>query len=174
MMDEDGAEKTAAAVGEHTLAQDLAGRFGEAVLETVEAEGQSFALVAVGSLLEICRWLKEERGFRYLADVIAVDWPEREKRFEVVYQLYCHQRAECFRLKVQAAENDAIPSVTGLWSGADWPERECHDLMGVSFKGHPDLTRLLLPEEATGHPLRKDYPLRGRDDLGYRVPESRR
>jgi NADH-quinone oxidoreductase subunit C len=156
-------------VPEQELLAELQEVFGAAVLEVSEFRDQPCALVDVGSLLAVCNWLKAERGFRYLADVIGVDYPKREKRFEVVYQLYCHERAERLRLKVRVAEGEPVPSLTSVWSGAGWPERECFDLMGISFAGHPDLRRSLLPPEATGHPLRKDYPLRGRDDLGYRV-----
>ncbi len=164
---------------EPTLTDVLRSRFGEAVLESGEFRGQPWVVVEAGSLLEVCRWLQGEKGFRYLADVIAVDYPAREKRFEVIYQLYCHQRAERFRLKARAADGEPLPSVTPVWGGANWPERECYDLMGVEFSGHPDLRRILLPQEATGHPLRKDYPLRGRgaledDDLGYLRPEVAR
>lgn len=162
-------EKLEAAPPGPQLEAEMRELFGEAVLGFNEFRGQPCALLEAGTLLEVCRWLRDERGFRYLADVIAVDYPKREKRFEVVYQLFCHERAERVRLKVQAAEGEAVPSVTAIWSGAAWPERECFDLMGVRFSGHPDLRRILLPEEATGHPLRKDYPLKGRSDLGYKV-----
>jgi NADH-quinone oxidoreductase subunit C len=167
------AEPEAPASAEQALEQGLRGelraQFGEAVLETAEFRDQPWAVVEAASLVEVCRWLRDERGFRYLADVIAADYPKKGKRFEVVYQLFCHERAERFRLKVRLAEGEAVPSVTPVWSGAGWPERECFDLMGVSFAGHPDLRRILLPEEAEGHPLRKDYPVRGRNDLGFKV-----
>ena len=152
-----------------TLQEELREQFGEAVLGFSEFRGQPEILTHVGSLLEVCRYLKAGLGFRYLADVIGVDYPGRERRFEVVYVLFCHERAERLRLKVQVAEGEPVPSVTSVWTGANWPERECFDLLGISFSGHPDLRRILLPEEATGHPLRKDYPLRGRGDLGYRI-----
>jgi len=149
-------------------------QFGEAVLAYIRFRGQRCATIALSALLDVCRWLKAEQGFTYLADVIAVDYPKRDKRFQMVYQLFCVERAERLRLKVDVAEGESVPSVSGIWSGAAWPERECFDLMGIVFSGHPDLRRILLPEEATGHPLRKDYPLRGRErfadeDLGYKV-----
>jgi NADH-quinone oxidoreductase subunit C len=167
--EEPRAEQSAPAPEAPTFEGELRGRFGAAVLEWTEFRGQPCALVEAAALGEVCRWLKDEKGFRYLADVIGADYPSRDKRFEVVYQLYCHERAERFRLKVRLAEGEAVASVTSLWSGAEWPEREVFDLFGVAFEGHPDLRRILLPEEATGHPLRKDYPLKGRDDLGFKV-----
>lgn len=148
--------------------------FGPAVLGWEEFRGQRCVLLDSSVLLDACRWLRDERGFRYLADVIAVDYPAHPKRFEVVYQLYAHEHAERLRLKVRAADGELVPSVTRIWAGAQWPERECFDLMGVRFSGHPDLRRILLPEEASGHPLRKDYPLRGRSDLGFKVERGGR
>jgi NADH-quinone oxidoreductase subunit C len=103
--------------------------------------------------------------FRYtfLVDLCAADYPARARRFEVVYHLYSFRENRRLRLKTRAGEGEAVPSVTAVWRGADWPEREAHEMLGVDFSGHPDLAPLLLWEGFAGHPLRKDFPLAGRD-----------
>jgi NADH-quinone oxidoreductase subunit C len=96
-----------------------------------------------------------------LVDLCGVDFPGRNPRFEVVYHVCDPTAGRWARLKVTAGEDTPVPSVTGVWRGADWPEREVWDLFGVRFEGHPDLTRLLLWEGFDGHPLRKDFPVEG-------------
>jgi NADH-quinone oxidoreductase subunit C len=101
--------------------------------------------------------------------ITAVDYLGTEPRFEVVYNLLSIPRTARIRLRVKVPEGDcAVPSVTGVWRGADWFERYCFDMYGIRFTGHPDLRRLFMYDEFVGHPLRKDYPLRGRQPL---VPE---
>jgi NADH-quinone oxidoreductase subunit C len=90
---------------------------------------------------------------------------KKEPRFEVVYHLYSLEHRHMIRLRAEVAEDDAsIESVVDIWAGANWHERECFDLLGITFNGHPDLRRVLLPDDWEGHPLRKDYPLKS--DLG--------
>jgi NADH-quinone oxidoreductase subunit C len=134
-------------------------------------------------IVEIARYLKENRefDFDYLRDLCGVDHltqgsqysltqssqPAGGKtaRFEVVYQLYSIRLKHALRLNVQVPEEDAsIESVTGVWRGADWHERECYDMFGIVFNGHPDLRRVLLPEDWEGFPLRKDYPTAGPEE----------
>ena len=111
--------------------------------------------------------LKDDPGlkFDFLSDLSCVDWYPNEPRFEVAYHLLSMQRKERLRLKVKLAGDDAsVESLTSVWPGANFFEREVWDLMGIRFKGHPDLKRIQLPENYEGHPLRKDYPLTGRGE----------
>ena len=117
-------------------------------------------------IVEVCSFLREdpELAFDYLSDLSGVDYPEHEKRFEVVYHLYSISKGHRVRLKVEVGEGEAVPTVTGVWRTADWHEREAYDLLGIPFEGHPDLRRILLPDDWEGHPLRKEYPLEGYED----------
>ncbi|KAJ7655141.1 NADH or F420H2 dehydrogenase [Mycena polygramma] len=105
--------------------------------------------------------------FKYLMQVTAVDFPEREKRFEVVYHLLSTRSQGRIRVKTYAGEGDHVPSATGLFRSADWYEREVWDMYGVFFSGHPDLRRILTDYGFEGHPLRKDFPLTGYTELRY-------
>jgi NADH-quinone oxidoreductase subunit C len=113
-------------------------------------------------LREACSLLKLDLGFTFLADVTAVDWYPSEPRFEVIYHLLSMQHKERLRLKVKLGGDDAhVESVTGIWTSANFFEREVYDLFGVRFSGHPNLRRIMMPEDWEGHPLRKDYPVEG-------------
>jgi NADH-quinone oxidoreductase subunit C len=113
-------------------------------------------------IVAACRFLKIERRFARVSAVTAVDWYPAEPRFEVVYLLHSLEANERLRLKCRlGGERPEIDSVTGVWLGADWYEREVFDLFGIAFRGHPDLRRIMMPEDWTGHPLRKDYPVNG-------------
>lgn len=120
-------------------------------------------------LVEILAYLKEEPGFEYsfLADITATDemddpdFQAKGRRFEVVYQLFSPVHHWRIRVKVGVAEGEAVPTAVSIWKGADWAEREVYDMFGVPFKDHPDLRRILMDQRWVGHPLRKDYPLRG-------------
>lgn len=118
------------------------------------------------SLVAVCQFLKSDEGgaYTYLVDETAVDYPKREKRFEVIYNLYSFKRNDRLRLKVLASASEKIPTVAGVWPTANWLEREVFDMFGVEYEGHPDLRRILLPEEWEGHPLRKDYDILRQDD----------
>jgi NADH-quinone oxidoreductase subunit C len=121
--------------------------------------------VARESLLVISQFLKSVDGGAYtlLTDETAVDYPKRERRFEVIYHLYSFQRNDRLRLKVIAGENEQVPSVVSVWITANWLEREIFDMFGLLFEGHPDLRRILLPDEWVGYPLRKDYDILKQD-----------
>jgi len=133
-----------------------------------EFRGQVRVVVAVDRLFELLKMLKEQHGFDLLVDVTCVDYldyPYAKDRFGLVYLLANTETNE--RLTVRAFVNDplpTVPSVVPLWKGADWLEREVWDMLGIRFDGHPDLRRILLPEEFTAHPLRRDYPLQGRGE----------
>lgn len=149
---------------EHVTVRRLQEAFPEAVEEVMSFRDETWAVVRVEALLEVCRFLKEdpELAYDFLSFVCAVDYMPREPRFEVVYQLYSTKFHHRFRIKTRVGGQDPrVPSVTSIWPTADWHERETFDLMGIGFDGHPDLRRILLPQDWVGHPLRKDYPLRG-------------
>jgi NADH-quinone oxidoreductase subunit C len=137
-------------------------RFGAGVEEVVEFRGQTTVVLARAEVGEAVRFLKETPalGFGFLADLTAYDdWPA-EPRFNVVYQLRNLNKASNLRLKVRVPGDDPVmPTITGVFRGADWHERELWDMFGLKFTGHPDLRRILMPEDWQGHPLRKDYPL---------------
>jgi NADH-quinone oxidoreductase subunit C len=129
--------------------------------------GDWTAIVPVAKLLDVVRFLRDTPGiaFDFCSDVTASDWPTRPQRFDVVYCLYSTQFRTRLRLKVRAAENEPVPSVSGVWPAANWLEREVYDLFGVNFTGHPDRRRILMPEDWQGFPQRKDYPLEGPGEL---------
>jgi len=140
----------------------LAERFPEAVVSGKLDRGEITLEILPEKIVEVCRFLKDERRFVRLSGVTAVDWLPQEPRFEVVYHLHSLDRNERLRLKCRlGGESPAIESVTGVWRSADWYEREVFDLFGISFRNHPNLRRILMPEDWDGHPLRKDYPVHG-------------
>nr|WP_320133127.1 NADH-quinone oxidoreductase subunit C [uncultured Holophaga sp.] len=132
------------------------------VLDRHAFRGDLTAVVAPERLPEVIDALHAE-GFQQLLDVTAVDWMEREPRFDVVYHLLNLVTQERLRLKAGVAEGAAVPSLTGRFASADWSEREVFDLFGIPFEGHPNLQRLLMWKDFPGHPLRKDFPLDGGD-----------
>ena len=118
--------------------------------------------IAPAKIASICGFLKYDQKFVRLSTVTAVDRYPAEPRFEVVYHLHCVERKERLRLKCRLrGEDPAIESVTPVWAGAGWYEREVFDLFGIRFLNHPDLRRIMLPDDWEGHPLRKDYPIMG-------------
>jgi NADH-quinone oxidoreductase subunit C len=147
------------------IAEKIKEKFPEEVLEIKEFRGQVAVTLKKARIFEICRFLHDEPelSFDYLADLCGVDFlGKKEKRFEVVYHLYSIKHRRGIRLKAEVAEDDpAIDSVVPIWAGVNWHERECFDMFGIVFKGHPDHRRILMPEDWEGHPLRKDYPLQG-------------
>ena len=145
--------------------------------ETVARDGETIVYVARERLLEAMTWLKQTPGqdYDYLVDVTAVEFRDRERPLEVVYFLRSLTRKADLRVKVEldAAGELAVDSVWGLWHGADWLEREVFDMFGITFRGHPDLRRILMWETyAEGFPLRKDFPLRGRFSRAEQVRQA--
>ena len=144
----------------------LQAAFGPAVLRREESCGDTIVYVARDQAYRILAWLKTTPGqdFNYLTDITAVDYRDPERPLEVVYQLRSLERKVDLRLKIQLDKRQPleVDSVWGLWKGSDWLEREVYDMFGVTFRGHPDLRRILMWETyAEGYPLRKDFPLRG-------------
>jgi len=118
--------------------------------------------IAPEHIVDVCAYLKQSQNFVRLSTVTGVDWYPEEPRFEVVYHLHSPERNERLRLKCRlAGANPEIDSVTPVWRGAGWYERETFDLFGISFRSHPDLRRIMLPDDWEGYPLRKDYPVTG-------------
>jgi NADH-quinone oxidoreductase subunit C len=127
-------------------------------LEPVATPDQQTIGIPSHSIVDVCRTLRDQRGFIFLADITAVDWWPREPRFEVVYHLASAD--DRLRIKVRVPGTvPLLPTVQTVWPGANWLEREVWDLFGVVFEGHNDLRRLLMPEDWDGHPLRKDFPV---------------
>ncbi len=134
------------------------------VAEVIEARGETTVVIGRDDLLKVAGYLATEPSlnFSFLSDIATVDRFPMEPRFEVNYQLLSMDLPARLRLKVKLSGGDpVIPSVFGIWPTADWHERENFDLFGIRFEGHPNLRRILMPDEWEGHPLRKDYPTEG-------------
>jgi NADH-quinone oxidoreductase subunit C len=146
---------------ENITKKKLQEKFPDSILEIVEFRGELTFFLKKEDLIEICVFLKSDPELKYnfLSDVCGVDFPERDKRFEVVYNLYSIPNSFRIRLKIRVGEDEPVPSVTPIWSGANWMEREVYDMLGIRFDNHPDLRRILLPDDWVGYPLRKDFPL---------------
>ena len=133
-----------------------------AILETIERLGETTHIVAPERIVETCRHFKDEDRYERLSAVTCVDWHPAEPRFEVVYHLHSLSQNRRLRLKCRlSGDAPEIDSVYSVWRSADWFEREVFDLFGVRFRNHPNLTRILMPLDWEGHPLRKDYPVHG-------------
>jgi len=144
----------------------LKSSFADAIIREDDFRGQQSFYIKSEALVPICEELLHdgELDVKYLSDITALDWlgheEEKNGRFEVIYNLYSLSHQYRFFLKVRlTGDNPRIVSLTHLWRGADWLEREVYDLMGIQFEGHPDLSKILTPDDLEGHPLRKDYPL---------------
>lgn len=153
------------------IATSLRENFPDEVLQVYTFHGQTGVIVKRDRILSVLRWLRDtpKIEMNHLMDLCGVDNKKRGEaslqRFEVVYNLYSISCRHNIRIRAQVPEEDPrLDSATPLWPGADWHERECYDLMGIHFTGHPNLQRILLPETWEGHPLRKEYPLRGKEE----------
>lgn len=148
------------------LLNDLQKKLPGAVGEAVIFRNQPSVNVEKDQLVSVCQFLRSRSGGAYtmLTDETATDYPKREKRFDVIYHLYSFERNDRLRLRVQVGGDEPVPSVVSVWAAANWMEREIFDLFGIVFDGHPNLKRLLLPDEWVGHPLRKDYDILRQDD----------
>ena len=120
-------------------------------------------------LVEVILFLKnnQKTKFRQLIDITAVDYPEKEKRFKMIYLLLSHENNQRIKIEFEIKENDMVNSITSIYPAANWMEREVFDMYGISFKDHPDLRRILTDYGFKGHPLRKDFPLTGHNEVRY-------
>jgi NADH-quinone oxidoreductase subunit C len=144
------------------LVEALQSRFGEAITDVVLYANEHTVFVTRESLVDVCRYLKEEAGFGYFVDMGGIDRFTEERRFEVYYGLVNMQERRRIRIKVRVEEEDAVlPTLTGLYRAANWNERECFDMFGIRFDGHPDPRRMYLPEDFEYFPLRKEFPVLG-------------
>ena len=141
-------------------------KFPDSVLEvtTLRDLKDEFTIrVKKDSIVDICSYLKKEFRFNLLSDLCGVHYPDKDDKFEVVYHIFSIDTKERLRLKVGLKEGEKVRTVIPVWGTANWHEREAFDLLGIVFEGHPNLKRILLPDEWEGHPLRKDYPYRSKD-----------
>ncbi len=155
--------------------QALLAAFPDAGLQVSFWVGDWTVIVPADRLLDVARFVREVpvAPFDFCADVTATDWPARaDRRFDIVYCLYSTTARQRLRLKVRAGEAAPVASVTAIWPAANWFEREVFDMFGVRFAGHPDLRRILMPEDWQGHPERKDYPLEGPGELILESPQE--
>lgn len=132
------------------------------ILETVQAFGETTLIADPAQIVDVCRHFKHSEKFIRLSGITAVDWHPSEPRFEVVYHLHSVELNKRLRVKCRLSGiNPEIDSVTSVWSGANWYEREVYDMFGIGFRNHPNLVRILMPTDWDGYPLRKDYPVHG-------------
>jgi len=151
------------------LADYVAETLGESLVEHQMAYGELTLVVAPGDILGVLTFLRDDPQTQFvnLTDICGVDYPEREKRFDVVYHLLSPRQNQRIRVKVRVGEDDPVPSVCDVFAGSDWFEREAYDFYGILFTGHPDLRRILTDYGFEGHPLRKDFPLTGFVEVRY-------
>jgi NADH-quinone oxidoreductase subunit C len=151
------------------LAAHLKNRLGDVILDSALAFGELTVRVAPADIVKTATFLRDDERCRFVSiiDISGADYPYRAQRFDVVYHLLSPTKNLRIRVRVHADEETLVPSVTGVWPGADWYERETYDLYGVLFSGHPDLRRILTDYGFEGHPLRKDFPLTGFVEVRY-------
>jgi NADH-quinone oxidoreductase subunit C len=149
---------------EGELPAQLKERFGGDIAECASYLGQNFAMVRADAAIPVIEYLKLEAGFDYLVDITAVDYPNRAERFDLIYVLYSFARNERMRVKAMIADGAQPQTAVNVHIGANWLEREVFDMFGIQFAGHPDMRRILLPEEWEGFPLRKENSIIKQDD----------
>jgi len=153
---------------DNELVQRYRARFGSAILEALEDRKQPYLVIDAAQLSDIARYSRDEEKFDLLEDYTAVDWPRREKRFDLVVILYSFPNNTRLRLKASVGATEHPASLVDIWPTANWLEREIFDMFGIEFTGHPDLKRILLPDGWSGHPLRKDYDILQQDTAWVR------
>ena len=153
---------------EGPLVDALKGRFGEKISLFGTYRDQDFIEADISAAYGIVEFLKNEEAFDYLVDLTAVHWPKKEKPFEVVWILYSFAKNTRVRIKSSIADGEKAPSVVALHNTANWAEREVYDMYGVEFENHPDLKRILMPDEWEGFPLRKEYGMIEQDEAWVR------
>ncbi len=158
----------AATPWEGDLPNQIRERFGDQISACSTYLGQNFVVIKPDAAVPLIEFLKLEADFDYLVDLTAVDYPKRAERFELFYILYSFARNERLRIKTMIADGAKPATVVGVHIGANWLEREVFDMFGIQFEGHPDMRRILMPEEWEGFPLRKDYGILKQDDRWVR------
>lgn len=138
-------------------------RYGSGIQEASTYMGQNYLVVDRTIIHEVLELLRDDEKFDYCVDITAVHYPKREKQFDVVYVLYSFPKNERMRVKTQIADGQCEPTAVDIWPTANWLERECFDMFGINFQGHPDLRRILMPDGWKGYPLRKDYNILQQD-----------
>lgn len=151
-----------------SLRADLAGKFANANFDYAYTNGANVLTIPKEYIVAVMKQFKDSGRFDFLMCVTAVDFPNREKRFDVVYELFSTRTNQRVRVKAKVAEGEDVPTIIHLWRGADWLERETYDMFGITFAGHPNMRRLLVHHQFKGWPLRKDYPA----DLQQHCTES--
>ncbi|MDD2467038.1 MAG: NADH-quinone oxidoreductase subunit C [Desulfobulbus sp.] len=153
------------------IIERIKAEFPDEVLQSYVNQGQGAVVVRGDRIVDMLRWLRDDESMQmnHLRSLCGVDNARRKdlglSRFEVVYNLYSISLRQEIRIRAEVGDKEpVVDSVVELWPGADWLERETFDLMGIQFTHHPDLRRVLLPEDWVGHPLRKDYPLKGKEE----------
>ena len=146
--------------------------FPDAVVSAKEFAKQVTVVVLRERIAEVARHLKDTEDFRYCVDVTAVDWRERQPRFDVVYHFYSFSKNDRIRVKCAVGDGEEVPSISEVFLAANWPERETWDMYGIRFAGHPDLRRILTWDGFHGFPLRKDFPVEGIDTGAAVYPEE--
>jgi NADH-quinone oxidoreductase subunit C len=158
------APKPAAEAWECAMVDGLKRLYGPGILEAATYLGQNYLVVDRSVCHELLCTLRQQFGYASLTDLTAVHYPKDALPFEMVWILYSMPSEERVRVKARFAEGEEVPTLTDQWVGANWMEREVYDMFGVRFAGHPDLRRILLPDDWTGFPLRKDYGLQLQDN----------
>jgi NADH-quinone oxidoreductase subunit C len=151
------------------MAEGFRRRFGSGV-DPKTYLGQNYIVADSSIVYDLLRVLRDEQQFDYCVDVTAVHYPQRkDQEFDVVWTLYSFPRNERVRVKAMVKDGDPVPSVVPLWGSANWLERECYDMFGIRFEGHPDLRRILLPDGWKGYPLRKEYGITQQDSEWVKI-----
>jgi NADH-quinone oxidoreductase subunit C len=141
---------------ESELTQDLAAEFGERISEFLSYLGQNFLVAQPGAAIPILESLRDNHAFDYLVDVTAVHYPDKPEPLELIYILYSFERNERIRVKIRIKDGDKPASAVPVFITADWLEREVYDMFGIEFDGHPNMKRILMPDEWETFPLRKE------------------
>lgn len=149
------------------LAERVRNQLGESILDHGVAYGELTVIVARSAIVDVITFLHDHEGFISIVDIAGVDYPERDERFEVVYHLLSPKQNLRVRVKLTTDEDEPVLSLTGLFPGAAWYEREAYDLYGILFSGNPDLRRILTDYGFDGYPLRKDFPTTGYVEVRY-------
>jgi len=144
-------------------------QYGSGIREASTYMGQNYMVVESAIVHEVLQIMRDRESFDYCVDITAVHYPQREKQFDVVYILYSFARNERVRVKAECADGEKPLSVFDIWPTADWLEREAYDMFGIEFDGHPNLKRILLPEDWKGYPLRKDYGIIQQDSEWVKI-----